>query len=234
MKDGKGGVRTWLVCGPCERQRLMVLKSARRKRRDPETGLTYAALERTPKEARGKPRLHVDRLEALSIRLQRKAFLSEQGNARRWGGYHSAYAQKYWAPILAHRTNKSEKTNYYFSKLLRTRVCNVLQGIRKSRPTLDMLGCSLAQLRTHLESQFRDGMTWENYGTHWHIDHIRPCASFDLRNETEQWQCFHYTNLQPLTAEENWAKNSHFNGKRWANPAKYAQVPMVERVRRLP
>ena len=57
-------------------------------------------------------------------------------------------------------------------------------------------------LKEYLEKQFEKGMSWKNYGE-WHIDHIKPCASFSLINEEEQKECFHYTNLRPLWAEEN-------------------------------
>jgi hypothetical protein len=50
-------------------------------------------------------------------------------------------------------------------------------------------------------------MNWENQGE-WHIDHILPCASFDLTKEEEQRKCFHYTNLQPLWAKDNMIKGS--------------------------
>ena len=52
-------------------------------------------------------------------------------------------------------------------------------------------------------------MTWENHGE-WHIDHIKPCASFNLLNEDEQKKCFHYTNLQPLWASENLSKGCKY------------------------
>ena len=54
-----------------------------------------------------------------------------------------------------------------------------------------------------------EGMSWENHGD-WHVDHIRPCCSYDLTIEEEQKKCFHYTNLQPLWAEENLSKGGAY------------------------
>lgn len=73
--------------------------------------------------------------------------------------------------------------------------------------TLDLLGCSIDNLKIHLESKFKEGMSWENHGTHgWHIDHIKPCASFDLTDPEQQKICFHYTNMQPLWWWDNLSK----------------------------
>lgn len=75
---------------------------------------------------------------------------------------------------------------------------------KKSGKTIDLIGCAKSDLKTHLESLFLPGMTWENYGVRgWHIDHIRPCASFNLMDPEQQRCCFHYTNLQPLWAADN-------------------------------
>jgi hypothetical protein len=69
---------------------------------------------------------------------------------------------------------------------------------------IDLYGCSPKELRQHLESQFTDGMDWGNYGVRgWHIDHVKPCASYDLTDDNQIRECFHYTNLQPLWAEDN-------------------------------
>jgi len=65
----------------------------------------------------------------------------------------------------------------------------------------------MPELRLHLERQFKDGISWDNYGE-WHIDHIRPCAKFDLSKPEEQRACFHYTNLQPLWEKENVSKGA--------------------------
>jgi hypothetical protein len=98
--------------------------------------------------------------------------------------------------------------------------CNLSSRIRsafnacktkKSVKTLELFGCSLEELCKHLESKFTEGMTWENYGK-WHVDHIRPCVSFNLLNVEEQRQCFHWSNLQPLWAIDNLRKNSRWDG----------------------
>lgn len=70
-------------------------------------------------------------------------------------------------------------------------------------------GCTTKQLRDHLESNFKSWMTWGNYGTKWHVDHIMPCASFDHRIESQAKQCWHYTNLRPLCAIQNVSKSSN-------------------------
>ena len=59
----------------------------------------------------------------------------------------------------------------------------------------------------YIEAQFKPGMTWERYGE-WHVDHIRPCASFDLTDPKQQKICFHYSNLQPLWAADNIKKGA--------------------------
>ena len=80
-------------------------------------------------------------------------------------------------------------------------------GGRKAARSEELLGCTVAEARAHLESQFQPGMSWENHGE-WHIDHIRPCASFpDLTQLDQQKQCCHYTNLQPLWALDNILKS---------------------------
>ena len=78
----------------------------------------------------------------------------------------------------------------------------------KNGKSLELIGCSVQQLKEHLQNQFKDGMTWQNHSEKgWHIDHIIPCSAFDLSKEEEQKKCFHYMNLQPLWAWENLQKS---------------------------
>lgn len=91
---------------------------------------------------------------------------------------------------------------------IRDRINRVLKGNRKSDKTFNLVGCSPLELKVWIEKQFRAGMSWQNRGKIWHIDHKRPCASFDLSDPAQQRACFHFTNLQPLLAQENLAKGS--------------------------
>jgi len=107
------------------------------------------------------------------------------------------------------RLNKD--INFRITHYLRHRIYMALKGNPKHSTTMKLVGCSIDKLKKHLQSKFTNGMSWNNWGTGWHgkgfqewqIDHIRPCASFDLRKKSEQRKCFHYTNLQPLWAIEN-------------------------------
>lgn len=110
--------------------------------------------------------------------------------------------------------------NRKIGNLLKKRIRCALKRSKstKSFKTQELIGCSIEELKIHLESLFKPGMTWENRGVNgWHIDHIRPCVSFNLSDPEQQKQCFHYTNLQPLWAEENMSKNSWWNGVLFRN-----------------
>tara|TARA_R110002110_G_scaffold387970_1_gene600072 strand:+ start:266 stop:1000 length:735 start_codon:yes stop_codon:yes gene_type:complete len=101
------------------------------------------------------------------------------------------------------RTNERKKIrrkndpNYKLLSNLRTRLWYALKGNSKTASTMELIGCSIEELWNHLESKFESWMTRENYGL-WDVDHIIPCAKFDLTNPEQQKFCFHYTNLQPM------------------------------------
>jgi predicted RNA-binding Zn-ribbon protein involved in translation (DUF1610 family) len=119
--------------------------------------------------------------------------------------------RKIW--YKTYRTRKSlTDVNYKLKKKLRKRFKSHLKskGLRKSESVLKLLGCNITQFRNYIESKFKPGMSWSNYGYWgWHIDHILPCASFDFTKEEDRKKCWHYTNLQPLWMKENlrkWSK----------------------------
>ena len=118
--------------------------------------------------------------------------------------------------ILKNRNNnfKNKMTNDPNFRLFETYRQRTRRAITENRTvkitkTLDLLGTSVAFARKWIESQFLPGMTWENHGK-WHIDHIKPCASFDLCDPEQQRECFNYKNLQPLWAADNLRKSDRF------------------------
>jgi len=103
--------------------------------------------------------------------------------------------------------------NYKMASLLRNRIYYALKDNRKSASTMELLGCTIDELKLHLESLFTDGMTWGTHGINgWHIDHVKPCAMFDLSDSRQQKECFNYKNLQPLWMTENLVKHSWHEG----------------------
>lgn len=116
------------------------------------------------------------------------------------------------------RHKRATDPSFRIACSLRGRIIKVLQGISKRDHTIALLGCSANELKIYLESLWSSGMSWDNYGSYkgngfttWQIDHIRPCASFDLTDPEQQKQCFHYTNLQPLWSKDNLSKHANIH-----------------------
>ena len=108
--------------------------------------------------------------------------------------------------------NQYKNINRKLGTYLRNRINMALKRNSKSEHLKDVLGCSIKFFKEYLQKQFKRGMSWDNWGK-WHIDHIRPCVSFDLSRPEEQARCFHYTNLRPLWAIDN-LKRPRKRGKR--------------------
>ena len=108
------------------------------------------------------------------------------------------------------RKNKYHSDPLYKLKVnLRRRIFAYLnsKNIIKSNATFDIIGCSPEFLKLYIEKLFLNEMSWGNYGLFgWHIDHIIPLSS--AKNESEFYKLCHYTNLQPLWAEDNLKKSN--------------------------
>lgn len=117
--------------------------------------------------------------------------------------------------VLQYAKNKRDTDiQYKIRNSIRNRINSaiVYQKTTKHSSSLKLLGCSIQNAKEHIEKQFKEGMTWDNYGHKtWHIDHIIPCAAFDLTDPEQQKKCFHYTNLQPLWWHENLSKGAKMN-----------------------
>ncbi len=111
------------------------------------------------------------------------------------------------------RNYLAENINARIAKYIRSRVNTALKPKlgRKFNSSKELIGLNIDELKQYLESKFTEGMNWDNYGRKgWHVDHIRPCASFDLTDPEQQKQCFNYTNLQPLWAIDNLRKHKKY------------------------
>lgn len=132
---------------------------------------------------------------------------------------HKYYIANKEAIIIKHRKYEKMKMktdiNFRIAKNLRGRLRDVLKHNRKKGSAVKDLGCSINELKQYLKLNFYshnisgEYMTWENYGYYgWHIDHIIPLSYFDLTNREQLLKACHYTNLQPLWAEDNYAKGA--------------------------
>lgn len=104
-----------------------------------------------------------------------------------------------------------KRTQVRLKKALRARIWAGLKGRNKTSSVIGSLGCSIDDLKRHLEMHFTLGMSWDNYGhglACWTIDHTIPLASVDLTNPTQFAQVCHYTNLRPMWFSENVSKGA--------------------------
>ena len=93
---------------------------------------------------------------------------------------------------------------YRMKKNLRDRIRLYLIGETKSKRTMDIVGVDKVEFKLYIQNKFTEGMSWENYGK-WHLDHIIPLCQ--AKDNNEALLLNHYTNLQPLWAEDNLKKN---------------------------
>jgi len=138
-------------------------------------------------------------------------------NRLKYKKYDKQYAQKNWLLKkddpnyqLKHREyqkqykrQKRKDPIFRLKENLRTYFYRTITN--KSNSIFKYLG-DLEEFKNHIELQFKKNMTWNNYGTYWEIDHIKPIEMFDFTNENEIQECWNYKNLQPLTINENRTK----------------------------
>jgi hypothetical protein len=114
------------------------------------------------------------------------------------------------------KTQRQTNPQWKLKAILRGRYLDALKRhtsggkVNKNHSAIKLLGCDIKFYKQYLEQQFKSDMSWENHGILWEIDHIKPCASFDLTCETQQKQCFHYSNTQPLYYSDNRSKGAKY------------------------
>lgn len=120
--------------------------------------------------------------------------------------------EKRWQALV----KRLKEPEYRALQMYKSRVFTALQRQNAGRvaPISELLGCSPKEFVRWLEIHFQEGMEWSNHGVNgWHIDHIRPIASFDLHDSLQQRVCFHFTNHQPLWAKDNLTKRDKYDGE---------------------
>jgi hypothetical protein len=161
-------------------------------------------------------KLQEDESFAEARRLQRRKYAVENKAKVRERDKLFKKSPKYKAWLKIYQRHKRETDlNWRLSKNLRDRLYHAITRQSKGSKhisAITLIGCSIAELKRYLETQFTDGMTWGNYGE-WHIDHIRPCVSYDLTDPEQQKQCFHFSNLRPLWSHDNHIKGSVWQGR---------------------
>lgn len=167
--------------------------------------------ELTKKYYEDNKELWIQYNSTLSKKEYMRVYMNSYRNSKKNKQYRKSYYQLHKDEISKNNYKNYKRklfkdTNYKIRCYLTTRIYKALKGYHKSKSTIKLLGCSIEFFKEHLSKQFKKGMSWYNYGK-WHIDHIIPCCKFNLSKPSEQLKCFHYTNLQPLWAEENLSKS---------------------------
>jgi hypothetical protein len=179
-----------------------------------EQGLKTYFTGKPCKHGNFAPRCVADpRCTCLDCTTKRRNRESPEQKSARSRRYYQENKQALIDAAVAYKRNRLETDAAYRAEHnLRRRLHVVVkaQGTAKAYRFNQLVGCTAPELKAHIEKQFQEGMSWDNYGE-WEVDHIRPCASFDLRDSEQQKACFCYTNLQPLWREENAKKKA-----RWA------------------
>jgi hypothetical protein len=142
----------------------------------------------------------------------KKCTSCSSGSSTKW--YNGPICRKCYRRKESIKIKNNDKNRYIKDRIsnnLRSRVSKIVSGVVKQGSAIKDLGCTVDELKIYLESQFQPGMSWNNYGQDtWHIDHIKPLASFDLSNSDELKKAVHYTNLQPLWAKDNLKKSNKY------------------------
>ena len=115
------------------------------------------------------------------------------------------YKKNRKAILTRFKERKKNDIQYKLRCILRDRLNKAIKANQKSGSAVKDLGCSIKDLKIHLEEQFVEGMNWNNHGS-WHLDHIKPLASFDLTDREQFLIACNFSNLQPLWAKDNLSK----------------------------
>lgn len=144
------------------------------------------------------------------LKVKEKSIEWQRSHPKRKSEIQKKWNQQNLSYFRIWRKNKWDNDPLYKIRIiLGNRLNEVLKKHQtyKNNNVIKLLGCSLNDLKLYISHQLLPEMSWENHGTIWEIDHIKPCASFNLIDIDQQKECFHYTNLQPLFKTTEIAEN---------------------------
>lgn len=199
-------------------------KEERRKRQNREKSARYKEANRVKvREANLRWReANPEKAREASWKAKAAKYATPEGKASEQERSRKSHAAKQSMPNTRDRHRRyynkrladdaSFKLAHYARKRIRAALKSALAG--KCGKALDLLGCTPQDYKVYLEGLFQPGMSWENYGVEWHIDHLRPIASFNLADPLQQTEAFEFRNTAPAWATENLSKGSLHDGVR--------------------
>jgi hypothetical protein len=125
---------------------------------------------------------------------------------REWYLANKKYANAY--SVAYKRRRYARDPSYKLAKLISARCRDAVKHSYKTGRAIDALGAPIDEVRRHIERMFAPGMSWENFGRKWQLDHIRPLAGFDLTDPAQFAEAFHFLNLRPLVKRRNLSKGA--------------------------
>lgn len=165
-----------------------------------------------PQSAEAKARISAQRKQRRLANLEKRRAYDRAAQKRRYLKLRAQGVTSFWTPAASAR----RKARRHMDPALRlngnmARSMNKYLRGAKGSHWEDLIGYSFTELKDHLERQFRKGMTWDNYGSHWHVDHIVPASSFKFTSpaDPEFKACWALTNLRPLWKPDNIKKRNN-------------------------
>jgi hypothetical protein len=146
---------------------------------------------------------NIDRVKANGKKWRANNPEKEMVTNKRWRDAHPEKIAEWRTKALSNPKNRCSSA---MSRSIRQ---HITQGSKSGRRWESLVGYTINQLKKHLEKKFKPGMTWENYGTRWHIDHKIPISVFNFKtpDDLDFRICWSLKNLQPLGAHENKVKH---------------------------
>lgn len=221
--DGK--TKLWGACKKCAYERTAIyVKNHTEETRAYHSNYCHINKDRLREKEAQRRRENEDYRQKANERVRQYYLTHKEKRREQSKRYNATHKEERRALAKAYRDRcnylacerKKNDIGFKLKCNLRNRLWQALKlnnAVKQSRFD-EYLGCSLEFFKRYLETKFKDGMNWDNYGRKgWHVDHIVPCAKFDLSKKEDQLKAFNYANLQPLWWYENLSKGDRITNE---------------------